>query len=117
MASLKRVIDPEALEENSIPFARGDGDNLVLSTLDSHVFEGILGLLTMKESNALRGVCNEFREMVMAFPWMDAKTEIIGSLRVWRAAFPAAHAVKVLGWRRQSIVDPDFIHIRGDVCE
>ena len=74
--------------------------------------EGILGFFTMKDSNALRGVCKEFREAVMDFPWMDADSKIYGSLRVWRAAFPAARAVNIS--TRPFLVDSDFVHIRGD---
>ena len=66
----------------------------------------------MKESNALRGVCVEFREADMDFPWMDEKSRIRGILRAWRAAFPTARAVNVM-WRRD-IVDSDFfVYIRG----
>ena len=48
----------------------------------------------------------------MDFPWMDAKSEIKGSVRTWRAAFPAARAVNVA--RCNNIVDSDFVPIRGD---
>ena len=71
----------------------------------------------MRESNALRNVCKEFREAVMDFPWMDAESVIKGSIEAWRAAFPAARAVNVkagYGGRRKPIVDSDFVHIRGD---
>ena len=43
---------------------------------------------------------------------MDAKSLIKGSLEAWRAAFPAAPAVKV--WGHDNLVDSDFVHIRGD---
>ena len=66
----------------------------------------------MKESNVLRGVCEEFREAVMDFPWMDDITRITGSVRAWRAAFLAARAVNISG--RNDIVDSDFVHIRDD---
>ena len=36
------------------------------------------------ESNSLRLIFREFREAVMDFPWMDAKSYIKGSLRTWR---------------------------------
>ena len=67
----------------AIPFAGGEGTHSVLSILDGahSIGEGFLGFLTMKESNALRGVCVEFREAVMDFPWMDRKSHIKGSLR------------------------------------
>ena len=97
----------------TIPFAGGDGDYSVLSILDGahSIGKGFLGFLTMKESNALRSVCVEFREAVMDFPWMDAESKITGSVKAWRAAFPAARAVNVSG--RADIVDSDFLHIRG----
>ena len=66
----------------------------------------------MQHSNALRGVCVEFREAVMDFPWMDEESVFKGSVRARRAAFPAARAVNVSG--RADIVDSDFVHIRGD---
>ena len=80
-------------------FAGGDGNYSVLSHLaGAHsIGEGFLGFLTMRESNALRGVCVEFREAVMDFPWMDAKSDIKGCLRAWRAAFPAARTVMYRG--------------------
>ena len=107
----------------AIPFAGGEGTHSILSVLDGahSIGQGILGFFTMKESNALRSVCKEFREAVMDFPWMDAKSVIKGSLRAWRAAFPAARAVNLSmysSWdgrgRRKPIVDSDFVHIRGD---
>ena len=63
----------------------------------------------MAESNALSGVCVEFREAVMDFPWMDVKSIIKGGRRPWHADFLAAHAVNV--WGRKDIVDADFVHI------
>ena len=54
-----------------------------------------------------------FARLVMDFPWMDVYSVIRGSVRAWRAAFPAARAVNVCGvWRY--IVVTDLIHIRGD---
>ena len=74
----------------------------------------------MRESNALRGVCVEFREAVMNFPWMDAMSTIEGSLRAWRVVFPAARAVNILAinrfgnvGRREPIIDAYFVHILG----
>ena len=103
----------------AIPFAGGEGTHSVLSILNGahSIGEGILGFFTMVESNALRGVCKEFRKALMDFPWMDAESIIRGSLMAWRAAFPAARAVNVTeGYvgRRKPIVDEDFVHIRGD---
>ena len=74
-----------ALLRGVIPFAGGGGDYSLLSIHNGahSIVEAILGVLTMKESNALRGVCKEFRESVMDFPWMDAETKITGSLKVW----------------------------------
>ena len=104
-------------------FAGGDGDYSVLSHLASahSIGEGFLGFLTMRESNALRGVNVKFCEAVMEYPWMNAETRNRGSVRAWRAAFPAARAVNVsrksmmnLEGRRTSIVDSDFVHIRGN---
>ena len=57
--------------------------------------EGFLGFLTMRASNALRGLCREFREAVIDFPWMDTKSWVGGSVEAWGAAFPAARAVNV----------------------
>ena len=68
---------------HDIPFAVGDVD---YSIIISHLYgahsigERILGFLTMRESNALRGVCKEFRKAVMDFPLMDAKSVTKGSL-------------------------------------
>ena len=118
--------EPDA--PKSISFAGGVGTHSVLSTLNGahSIGEGFLGFLTMVESNALRSVCVEFREAVIDFPWMDAKSVIKGSVEAWRAAFPAARAVNVSEMnkdgkaddfpvgRRKHIVDADFVHIRGD---
>ena len=102
----------------AIPFAGGDGDYSVLSILNGahSIGEGILGFLTMNDSNALRVVCKKFRGAVMDFPWMNSSDEsrIRGSLRAWRAAFPAARAVNVSG--RVDIIDSYFVHIRGGVA-
>ena len=77
-----------------MPFAGGEGTQTVLSVLDGalSIGEGFLGFLTIRESNALRVVCKEFREAVMDFPWMNSLDEsrIKGSAKAWRAAFPAA---------------------------
>ena len=88
--------------ENSIrpiPVAGGEGDYSVLSVINGvhSIGKGILGFLTMVESNALRGVCMEFREAVMDFPWMDVESRIKGSVEAWRVAFPAARAANVSG--------------------
>ena len=95
------------------PFAGMKGSKSILSILaGAHsIGAGMLGFLTMEESNALRSVCTEFREAVMDFPWMDAKSVIKGSLRAWRAAFPVARAVNIS--QRNDIVNADFEHIRG----
>ena len=103
-----------SMDELVIPFAGGEGTHSVLSHLHGahSIGEGILGFLTMRQSNALRGVCKEFRGAVMDFPWMDAESRIKGRIRAWRAAFPAARAVNVSC--RYNLVDSDFPHIRGD---
>lgn len=66
-----------------IPFAGCDGDYSFLSILnEAHsIGEGILGFLTMQQSNSLRSVCREFCEAIMDFPWMDTKSIIKGDLR------------------------------------
>ena len=70
---------------DNIPFAGGEGENTAFSLLNGthSIGEGILGFLTILESNALRGVCREFREAVMDFPWMGEKSHIKGSLMAW----------------------------------
>ena len=61
----------------------------------------------------------------MDFPWVDAESIIEVSLMAWRAAFPAAHAVNLMGpnpsdpgpggrGRCVPIVDAIFVYIRGD---
>ena len=70
--------------------------------------EGILGFLTMVESNALRVVFKEFWEAGMDFSRMDADSVIKGTLKAWQAAFPAASVVNV--WVRADIVDSDFAY-------
>ena len=76
---------------DKVPFAGGEGTHSVLSILNGahSIGEGFFRFVTMKEKNALRLVCKEFRKAVMDFPWMDAKSQITGSLRALRAAFPA----------------------------
>jgi hypothetical protein len=98
----------------NIPFAGGDGDYSILSVLfGAHsIGEGIFGYLTMIDSNKVRVQCVECRDAVMDFPWMDAESQIKGSVKAWRAAFPCARAVNV-SWHGD-IVDADFVHIRGD---
>jgi hypothetical protein len=98
----------------NIPFAGGEGDYSILSVLfGAHsIGEGIFSFLTMIDSNKVRVQCVECRNAVMDFPWMDAESEIKGSVEAWRAAFPVARAVNVS--RRDDIVDADFVHIRGD---
>jgi hypothetical protein len=66
----------------------------------------------MIDSNKVRVQCVECRQAVMDFPWMDAESQISGSVKAWRAAFPCARAVNVS--KRNNIVDADFVHIRGD---
>ena len=101
----------------AIPFAGGEGTYSVLSILDrAHsIGEGIFGFLTMRHSNALRGVCKEFCEAIINFSCIDVSWEsrIKSSLRAWRADFPAVLAVNVSF--RNDIVDSGFVHIRGDV--
>ena len=103
-----------------VPFAGGRELTLFLLFRFStaHIRSGrAFSDLTMYESNELRLICKEFREAVMDFPWMDASwvSHVKGSLRAWRAAFPAARVVNVKGvWRQKPIVDSDFVHIRGD---
>ena len=98
----------------NIPFAGGDGDYSILSVLfGSHsIGGGIFGFLTMIDSNKVRGLCEECRQAVMDFPWMDTVSIIKGSVQAWRAAFPVARAVNVSA--RNDIIDADFVHIRGD---
>ena len=44
---------------DKVPFAGGDGDYSVLSDLNGahSIGDGIVGFLTMVDSNALRGIC------------------------------------------------------------
>ena len=104
----------DALRRGIIPFAGGDGSHSVLSILaGAHsIGQGIFSFMTMIDSNNVRPVCVEFRQAIMEFPWMDLESEIKGSIKAWRAAFPVARALSVEG--RQDIVDADFVHIRGD---
>ena len=97
----------------NIPFAGGDGDYSIMSVLfGAHsIGGGILGYLTMIDSNKVRLLCIECRQAVMDFPWMD-NSRIKGSIKAWRAAFSCARAVYI--YNRQDIVDADFVHIRGD---
>ena len=106
MSSLSDAFD-------KVTFAGDKSTHSVISILDGahSIGEGIIGFLTMKESNALRGVCKEFREAVMDFQWMDAKSDIKGSLRAWRAAFPAARVVNLS--YHNNLVDSDFVHMHG----
>ena len=76
----------------------------------------------MVEPNALRGVCKEFREAVTDFPLTDGESVMKGSVRAWRAPFPAARAVNVSttdfrghSGGRRPIVDSDFV--LGDARE
>ena len=79
------------------PFAGGDENYYVLLHLAGaySIGEGILGFLTMKESNALPGICKGFRVAAMDFPWMDSESEIKDSVRAWRAAVQVACVVNV----------------------
>ena len=98
---------------DAIPFAVGEGTHSILSVLNGahSIGEGILGFLTMRESNALRGACREFREAVMDFPWMDANSIIKSIVEAWCEVFPAVRAVTVS--KRLDIVNADFVHIHG----
>ena len=98
----------------NIPFAGGDGDYSILSVLfGAHsIGDGIFGYLNMIDSNKVRLLCKECRQAVMDFPWMDDKSDIKGSVKAWRLAFPVARAVNVSN--RYDFVDADFVHIRGD---
>ena len=100
---------------DNIPFAGGDGDYSILSVLygPHSIGGGIFGFMTMKDSNKVRVQCVECRKAVMDFPWMDDDSRIKGSIKAWRAAFPAARTANVSG--RFDLVDADFVHIRGDV--
>ena len=108
---------PSAIRINvydNIPFAGGDGDYSILSVLAGphSIGGGIFGFLNMIDSNKVRVQCVECRKAVMDFPWMDDDSRIKGSIRAWRAAFPAARAANVSG--RFDLVDADFVHIRGE---
>jgi hypothetical protein len=96
----------------ALPFAGGAGSASVVSHLAGvhSIGGGVLGFLTLIESNPIREVCVELREAVRAFPWEDM-TRNKGSLTKWRAAFPAARAVNVSG--RRDLVDADFVHLAG----
>jgi hypothetical protein len=98
----------------NLDFAGGSGTHTVLSVLagEHSIGGGILQYCDMREATILRLVCPEFLEAVKEFPWVDAKTEIKGSVKKWRAIFPYAQAVNVSN--RNDIIDADFVHIRGD---
>jgi len=79
--------------------------------------EGIFGFLTYKDANSLRLVCKELRDEVSDFRWMDSKTRINGSLKLWRTCFRNAKAANVSMAREHSyhdhISDSEFVYLRG----
>ena len=105
-----------ALQRGVIPFGGvAGGEYSILSIIHGphSIGEGIFAYLNMIDANNLRCICEEFKQAVSDFPWMDASgTMIKGSLEVWRRIFPYARTVDVS--TREDLVDADFIHIRGD---
>ncbi|NDB85722.1 MAG: hypothetical protein EB127_23930, partial [Alphaproteobacteria bacterium] len=71
--------------------------------------EGILCYLTTQDALALRLVNHESREAVSAFRWKDKNTRIRGSLAAWRACFPRAVWVNLIG--RKNITNDDLMHL------
>jgi hypothetical protein len=108
------ALEQKANAVADLDFAGGCGSHTVLSVLagEHSIGGGILQYFDMGEANVLRLVCPEMVEAVKEFPWMDPKTRIKGSVKVWRKIFPYARAVNVS--ERNDIVDADFVHIRGD---
>jgi hypothetical protein len=70
---------------------------------------GIFGFLTLQEALALRLVNHECRDAVSAFRWKDKNTIIRGSLAAWRACFPRAVWVNLIG--RKNITNNDLMHL------
>ena len=64
----------------------------------------MIEFLTMEESNELRLVCREFREAVMDYPWIDAKTVIKGSVRTMACGFYSSAFGQCIGkvWATQT---------------
>ena len=92
----------------ALPLAGGTAARSLLSSAGG----ALLPLFTTREALALRGVDQEFRAAVAAYPWQDAATRIRGSLAAWRACFPAARAANVQ--QRQLPGDADWAHLAGD---
>ena len=82
------------------------------ATLLSIAAPVLLAFFDTRSVLPLRASCTETRDAVAAAPWADSSTPITGSLRAWRACFPAARAAKLQG---RSDVDPCFLLKRGDI--
>ena len=101
-----------------VPWALPRGDapvTTILSILagEHSVGRGVLGFLSMRDSNKLRALCTEFRDAVMAFAWKDDCMEFFRRggagatfrarddwLAQWREAFPMC----------ERLMDPEFTY-------
>jgi len=79
--------------------------------------EGIFGFLTYEDANNLRLVCKELRDEVSEFYWMDSKTRINGSLKLWRTCFRNARAVNISVdtnyYYDEVLSDSEFVYLKG----
>ena len=81
----------------------------------------ILSMLDTRDANALRLVCNEFKNAVSWFHWRDEKTVIRGSVKSWRACFPRAVWANIGEYyvngntegRRTHVKNKDFQYLVG----
>jgi hypothetical protein len=67
-------------------FCGGAGDTTILSCCAA----ALLPYLSTAAVLPLRAACREARAAVAAHAWQDADTNILGSVRAWRACFPRA---------------------------
>ena len=96
-----------------MPITLLQGDDLpcnIFSSLGEYGLP-ILEYLTYKDGNALRATCKEARKAVEEHKWMDSKTHIKGSLKLWRTCFRNAKAVNISD--RKDLKDDDFVHLKG----
>ena len=64
-------------------------------TLLAECAGALLQFFDTPDACALRLVCREFQGAVVAYPWEDRKTLILGSIGAWRACFPRARRANV----------------------
>ena len=89
---------------------------------------GVLSMFNTREANTLRLVSKGFLSDVADHPWRDMQTVIQGYVGdqvgvrqgqrgAWRACFPRAKYANITrggtGFRRNSIIDSDFVHLAG----